>query len=141
MLWVPALRLLVLHVAILLLAVPVGRATAPQPASAAPSAVKATLPVGALPITVAVKVTLAPRLDGLAEEVSAVVDDALLAVHASTSVMRDQVLSALVMLMRIRSVVYGEKFTVRLTRLLPLTVPSATQLAPSQPCTVKSVTP
>ena len=32
-----------------------------------PSAVKATLPVGALPVTVAVKVTFAPTADGLAE--------------------------------------------------------------------------
>src|SRR6266478_1831175 len=139
MLWVPALRLPVPHVAILLLALPVGRATAPQPVSVVPSAVKATLPVGALPVTVAVKVTLAPTNDGLPELASVVVDDALLAVHASTSVTRDQVLRALVMLTRIRSVVYEEKLMVRLTRLLPLTVPSVTQLAPSQPSTVKSV--
>src|SRR6266699_3016335 len=104
MLWVPALRLLVLHVAILLLAIPVGRATAPHPVRVVPSAVKATLPVGALPVTVAMKVTLAPTLEGLAEEVSAVADDTLLAVHASTSVMRDHAPSALVTLIRIRSV-------------------------------------
>src|SRR6266480_6594800 len=102
MLWVPALRPLVLHIAILLLAIPVGSATVPQPLSVVLSAVKATLPVGALPVTVAVKVTLAPTLEGLAEEVSAVVDDTMLAVHASTSVMRDHTLSALVTLMRIR---------------------------------------
>src|ERR1700730_3822032 len=105
MLWVPALRLLLLQGAILLLAVPAGRGAAPQLVSVLPSAGKATLPVWALPVHVAVKVMLAPTLEGLAEEVSAVADDTLLAVHASTSVMRDQVLSALVMLMRIRSVV------------------------------------
>ena len=73
MLWVPTIRLLVLHVAILLLAVPVGSATAPHPVSVVPSAVKATLPVGALPITVAVKATLALKTDGFAELVSPVV--------------------------------------------------------------------
>ena len=67
MLCVPALRLAVLQVAVFELAVPVGRATALQPLSVVPSAVKATLPVGALPVTVAVKVTLAPTADGLAE--------------------------------------------------------------------------
>ena len=40
--------------------VPAGRATALQPASVEPSALKATLPVGALPETVAVNVTFAP---------------------------------------------------------------------------------
>ena len=73
MLCVPALRLLVLHVVILLLAVPVGRATAVQPARVLPSAVKVTLPVGALPLTVAVNVTFAPRTDGLPEPVRPVV--------------------------------------------------------------------
>src|SRR5271170_6735750 len=67
MLWLPALRLAVLQVALLLLALPVGSATVPQPLSVVPSAVKATLPVGALPATVAVKVTVAPTDDGLAE--------------------------------------------------------------------------
>ena len=32
-----------------------------------PSAVKSTLPVGALPVTVAVKITLVPTVDGSAE--------------------------------------------------------------------------
>src|SRR2546425_9410427 len=105
MLCVPAVRLAVLQVAVLVLPVPAGSATAPQPVSVFPSAVKATLPVGALPLIVAVKVTLAPRLDGLAEELSVVVDGVPVAVHASTSVIRDQVLSALVTLMRMRSVV------------------------------------
>src|SRR5271155_656177 len=73
MLWLPAARPAVLQVALLLLALPEGSATAAQPVSAAPSAVKPTLPVGALPVTVAVKVTLAPSTDGLAELASPVV--------------------------------------------------------------------
>src|SRR5271170_3900358 len=67
MLWLPAMRLAVLQEALLLLALPLGRATPPQPLSIVPSALKATLPVGALPATVAVKVTLAPTSEGLAE--------------------------------------------------------------------------
>src|SRR5271169_1701975 len=67
MLWLPAARLAVLQVALFELALPVGRATAPQPLSVVPSAVKPTLPVGALPVTVAVKVTLPPTVDGLSE--------------------------------------------------------------------------
>src|SRR5450631_1015495 len=67
MLCVPALRLLVLHVAILELAAPAGSVSAPQPVMVVPSAVKATLPVGAVPATAAVNVTLAPTTDGLPE--------------------------------------------------------------------------
>ena len=59
MLWLPTARLAVLQVTDLLLALPVGSATAPQPASVVPSAVKPTLPVGRCHVTVAVKVTLA----------------------------------------------------------------------------------
>src|SRR5271169_6115442 len=77
MLWLPAARLAVLQVALFELALPVGRATAPHPLSVAPSAVNPTLPVGALPVTVAVKVTLAPSVDGLAELASVVVAAAL----------------------------------------------------------------
>src|SRR5512132_873149 len=73
MLCVPAVRLLVLQVAVLALALPVGRATAPQPLSVVSSAVKPTLPVGAEPVTVAVKVTFVPALAGLAELASVVV--------------------------------------------------------------------
>ena len=62
MLWVPTARLLVLQVA-----VPPLSATALQPLIALPPSVKLTLPVGALPVTVAVKVTLAPTVDGLSE--------------------------------------------------------------------------
>ena len=56
-----------LQVAVFESAVPVGSATAPQPVSVAPSAVNATLPVGALPVTVAVNVTFPFMGDGLAE--------------------------------------------------------------------------
>src|ERR1700693_4901158 len=106
MLWVPTARLLVLQAAVLLLPAPVS-ATAAQPAIELPPSVKLTVPVGLLPVTVAVNATLVPTVAGLAELVSVVVvgDGPPLAVHASTSVMRDQVLSALVTLMRMRSVV------------------------------------
>ena len=82
MLWLPAMRLAVLQVAVLLLALPAGSATAAQPLSVAPSAVKPTLPVGALPVTVAVKVTLAPSTEGLAELASPVVVVAVLTTWA-----------------------------------------------------------
>ncbi len=62
-----------LHAAVFELAVPLGNATAPQPVIVVPSAVNPTLPVGALAVTVAVKVTLAPGSDGFAELVNAVV--------------------------------------------------------------------
>ena len=48
-----------LQVAVLLLPEPTS-ATALQPLIALPPSVKLTLPVGALPVTVAVKLTLAP---------------------------------------------------------------------------------
>ena len=67
MLWVPELRLVVEHVAVLLFVAPAGSATAPQPAIALPPSVKATLPIGAVPVTVAVKVTLLAITDGLTE--------------------------------------------------------------------------
>ena len=66
MLWLPMARLLEEQVAVLLLPLPV-RGTAAQPLRAVPPSVKATLPVGALPVTVAVKVTLLPTTAGLAE--------------------------------------------------------------------------
>src|SRR5450755_2822375 len=73
MLCVPAARLAVLQVTVLLLALPLGSATAAQPVRVVPSAVKVTLPVGARPVTVAVKVTLAPTTDEMAELASVVV--------------------------------------------------------------------
>ena len=72
MLWLPTLRLALLQVAVLLFAAPAGSATAPQPAIVPPLSVNATVPVGAVPVTVAVKVTLVPTTDGLAELASAV---------------------------------------------------------------------
>ena len=70
----PTLRLLVLHVAVLAFAVPPLNATVEQPLSVVPSAVNPTLPVGALPVTVAVNVTLAPSTDGVPEVASVVVE-------------------------------------------------------------------
>ncbi len=67
MLCVPWVRLLVLHVTIFEFAAPAASASAPQPTIVVPSAVKATVPVGAVPTTVAVKVTLVPTNDGLPE--------------------------------------------------------------------------
>src|SRR5437762_430102 len=93
MLCVPAARADVLHVEDLELAVPPGSATAPHPPSVVPSAVKATLPVGATPVTVAVNVTLAPTVDGLAELPSVVVVATRL-VEASVTASMKVVLSA-----------------------------------------------
>ena len=73
MLWLPALRLLVLQVAVLLLALPAGSATAEQPLIVVPPSLKATVPVGTEPVTVAVKLTLLPTVEGLSELASAVV--------------------------------------------------------------------
>ena len=73
MLCVATLRLLVLHVATFELAAPAGSATAPQPEIALPPSVNATVPVGALPATAAVNVTLAPTSDGFADVDSVVV--------------------------------------------------------------------
>ena len=87
MLWLPTVRLLVLQVAVLLLPVPESTA-APQPPIGVPPSVKLTLPVGALPVTVAVKVTPAPSVDGLSELESVVVVGGRTP-QASTSVMRE----------------------------------------------------
>ena len=64
MLWVPTARLLVAQAAVRLLPEPVS-ATA-EHAAIEPS-LKFTVPVGALPLTVAVKVTLVPAVDGVNE--------------------------------------------------------------------------
>src|SRR5438046_4710870 len=69
---VPALRLLVLHAAVRVLPLPL-RATAAQAAIEFAPSLKSTLPVGFVPVTVAVKVTLAPSAAGLAELASVVV--------------------------------------------------------------------
>ena len=66
MLCVPTLRLLVLHTAVGALALPPVKPTVLQRGML--SAVKVTLPVGATPLlTVAVKVTVAPKVDGVPE--------------------------------------------------------------------------
>src|SRR6266566_3437284 len=103
MLWVPTARLMVLQAAVagLPLSVPAG-----QPAMALPPSVKLTLPVGFVPLTVAVNVTLLPTVAGLPELVSVVVvvGNPLAAVpQASTSVRRDHESTAPVMLIRMRS--------------------------------------
>src|SRR5438105_15708323 len=69
---VPALKLLVLHAAVRVLPLPL-RATAAQAAIELAPSLKSTLPVGFVPVTVAVKVTLAPSAAGLAELASIVV--------------------------------------------------------------------
>src|SRR5689334_23297936 len=72
MLWVPAVRLLVVQAAVPVLP-ELLNATAAHPAIDVPPSRKLTVPVGELPVTVAVKVTLAPAGDGLAELDSVVV--------------------------------------------------------------------
>ena len=77
MLWVPAAKLLVLQVAVRILPAPVS-ATAAQPLIDVAPSRKLTLPLGALPLTVAVKVTLLPTADGVREVAIPVVVVALL---------------------------------------------------------------
>ena len=72
MLCVPAVMELVLQGAVLVLGAPVGSATAPHPLIVVPPSVNATVPVGDVPVTVAVKVTLAPATEGFAELASVV---------------------------------------------------------------------
>src|SRR6478752_912747 len=102
------------------------------------------LPVGLVPVTVAVKVTSVPTVDGFNELANVVVDGggpAAAEPQASTSTRREYCISALVTLTRMRVVVKGAKVAARLTRLLPLMVASVVQALPVQPCTLKSVTP
>ena len=63
----PTLRLLVLHTAVGALVEPPVKVAAPQLVIVLPPSVKATVPVGAEPATVAVNVTLVPTVDGLSE--------------------------------------------------------------------------
>ncbi len=72
MLCVPAVNALVAQCAVRVLPEPV-KATDAQPAMEAPPSVKVTVPVGDVPVTLAVKVTFAPSADGLAELVRVVV--------------------------------------------------------------------
>ncbi len=82
---VPTLSVVVAHAAVRLLPLPT-RLTALQPVIVEPSLLNETEPVGALPLTVAVNMTLAPATAGLDEVASVVVvavltvcDNALLA--------------------------------------------------------------
>ena len=72
MLCVAAVSALVLHAAVLLLPLPTS-AMALQPLIELAPSLKLTLPVGLLPATVAVKVTLVPTVDGFFELASVVV--------------------------------------------------------------------
>ena len=72
MLCVATLRLAVEHTAVRTLPLP-PKAIAEQPAIEMPPSLKLTLPVGAVPVTVAVNVTLAPDRDGFGELASVVV--------------------------------------------------------------------
>src|SRR6476661_4180708 len=72
MLCVATVSAAVLHAAVLLLPLPVS-ATALHPLIEFAPSLKLTLPVGLLPATVAVNVTLAPTTDGLAELANVVV--------------------------------------------------------------------
>jgi hypothetical protein len=63
MVWLPAARLEVVQVA-----VPPLSAWAPQVPIVVPPSLKLTVPVGLLPLTVAVKVTDCPNVEGLTEE-------------------------------------------------------------------------
>src|SRR5687768_8614446 len=69
---VPLARLAVEQAAVRALPLP-ARASALQPAIATPFARNATVPVGAVPVTVAVNVTVEPATDGSAELTSTVV--------------------------------------------------------------------
>src|SRR6185295_14165800 len=86
MLCVATDSVLVVHAAVLLLPLPAS-ATALQPAIEAPPSLKLMLPVGAMPTTVAVKVTLAPNVDGFFELASVVVLAALLTTWESTALL------------------------------------------------------
>jgi len=70
--WLPAASVVVVQTAVAVLPL-VPAATAAQPESATPPSVNATVPVGAVPDTVATNVTLAPTAAGLAELNNAVV--------------------------------------------------------------------
>ena len=70
--WLPAARVVVVQTAVAVLPL-VPAATAAQPEIATPQSVKAIVPVGAVPVTVATNVTLAPTAAGLAELNNAVV--------------------------------------------------------------------
>jgi hypothetical protein len=72
MLWLPAVSVVVEQEAVRVLLLPTS-ATAAQAESEVPASVKLTLPVGLVPVTAAVKVTMDPTADGLVELESVVV--------------------------------------------------------------------
>ena len=72
MLCVPAVNALVEHAAVRVLPEPLN-ATDEQPEMAFPASLKATDPVGLVPVTLAVNVTLCPCVDGFSELASVVV--------------------------------------------------------------------
>ena len=72
MLCTPAVSVLVVHAAVRLLPLPVN-ATAEQAAIDVAPSLKLIVPVGIAPVTVAVKVTFVPTVDGLEELLSVVV--------------------------------------------------------------------
>ena len=72
MLCVPTVRALVAHCAVRMFPEPESAIAAQPPIEVAPSR-KFTVPVGAAPLTVAVKVTLVPKVDGVNEVASPVV--------------------------------------------------------------------
>ncbi len=82
----------VVHAAVLLLPLPAS-ATALQPAIEAPPSLKLTLPVGAVPVTVAVNVMLVPNVDGFFELTTPVVLVALLTT-CETAVLAEALLPA-----------------------------------------------
>ena len=84
MLCVPTLSALVAQAAVRTLPLPV-RETAEQPESELAPSLKLTVPVGALPVTVAVKVTLVPAVDGVSEVANPLVLVAWLMVWVSVA--------------------------------------------------------
>ena len=80
----PTARVLVVHFAVRLFPDPLTGIAEQPPIELAPSR-KFTAPVGALPVTVAVKVTLPPAVEGVSEVVSAVVLAAGLTTWDSTA--------------------------------------------------------
>jgi hypothetical protein len=70
--WVPTVSALVAHCAVRLLPDPAS-AIAEQPLIEIAPSLKFTVPVGDVPVTVAVKVTLVPMVDGVREVVTEVV--------------------------------------------------------------------
>ena len=91
MVCVPAGRALLAQLALFVFPLPVS-ATALQPLSKLPLALKRTLPVGSLPVTLALNVIAEPSLAGFAELANAVLvagKETPASPHASISAMRE----------------------------------------------------